>query len=363
MKKIGIITYHFARNYGAVLQCFALQTYLKNLGYQVEIINYINENQLYNNDYFKHGKNIKSFIINLLLIPFLNKRKKKNFKFDEFNKKYLNLSKKVKNLRELEELCKMQKYDFIISGSDQVFNPNIEDFDLSFLIPFKTSSNVISYAASTGNATEKDLESIKKYLENFDSISIREKKDIVKFKNILKKPISVVPDPVILITKDEWEKYISKNSNEKYLVCYFLHKNIMKREYNIARKIAKDKKLKLVIINARFNWMSLKRNCILDAGPLEFINLIYNSSYVCTDSFHGTLFALIFNKNVSCFDSKENKNDSRRKNLLEELKCSNAMCYVEDCLQESKMNYDVINQKIIDKRIEGKAFLGVIDEK
>ena len=120
MKKVGIITYHFARNYGAVLQCYALQKYLLNKGYNVEIINYVNKTQYNNNDYYKHGVNIKNIITNLCFIPFLKIRKEKNKKFDDFSNEYLKLSKKSTSIDELKIMCDNKKYDFIISGSDQV---------------------------------------------------------------------------------------------------------------------------------------------------------------------------------------------------------------------------------------------------
>lgn len=365
MKKVGIITYHFARNYGAVLQCYALQKYLLNKGYNVEIINYVNKTQYNNNDYYKHGMNIKNIITNLCFIPFLKIRKEKNKKFDDFSNEYLKLSKKSTSMDELKIMCDNKKYDFIISGSDQVFNPNIEDFDFSFLLPFETTSKKISYAASTGNATEEDICRIKKYLDDFSKISIREKKDISKFNEKDRKHISIVPDPVVLLDEDEWKKFINKRSEEKYLVCYFLHKNIMKDEFKIAKRIAKEKNLKLKIINARFSELSFKKGTILNAGPEEFLNLLYNSSFVCTDSFHGTLFSLIFNKEFICFDSIKNKNDSRRKNLLEEMGASNRLKLVEEYNDQNKYNdidYQEINKNLDKKKEEADKFLEVLYE-
>ncbi|MEF2641556.1 MAG: polysaccharide pyruvyl transferase family protein [Clostridia bacterium] len=363
MKKIGIITYHFARNYGAVLQCYALQKYLINKGYDVEVINYISKVQYNNNDYYKHGISLKNIAINICFLPFFRYRKNKNKKFDEFNNKYLKLSERISSIEELKEMCHEKKYDFIISGSDQVFNPNIEDFDFSFLLPFKTNSKKISYAASTGNATVKDIDTIKSYLDDFEEISIREKKDLSKFDKYDKKNIGVVPDPVILLSNSEWKKFTTKNNDEKYLVCYFLHKSLMTKEYEIAKQVAKEKKLKIKIINARYSKLSFKKEAILDVGPKEFINLIYNSNFVCTDSFHGTLFSLIFNKDFICFDSIENKNDSRRKNLLEELGALNRLRLVEDNKNNSVIDYKIINKNIIKKKEEADKFLEVLYEK
>lgn len=362
MKKIGIITYHFARNYGAVLQCFALQTFLEQKGFSVEIINYVNNTQYNNNDYYKHGLNIKKIIANILLFPFFSVRKEKNKRFDDFNKKYLHLTQKIKNIEELEKLIKNKKYDFLISGSDQVFNPNIEDFDFSFLFPFNTNAKKISYAASTGNASDNDIKKIKEYLLDFDKISIREKNDIKKF-NEIDKNIFVTPDPVMILKKEDWSKIFNKKINDKYLLCYFLHKKMFKKEYKIAKKIAKKRNLKIINLNARYSVFSFKKGTIFNAGPEEFVNYIKNSSFVCTDSFHGTLFSIIFEKEFVCFDTKANKNDSRRRNLLEISNCLDMLYYVEDNFDINK-KYVLKSNRFIDEQIRiASEFLGDLDDK
>lgn len=360
MKKIGIITYHFAINYGAVLQCYALQSFLENLGYRVEILNYVNKRQQENNDIIKHGKNIKALIKNICLLPFKSKIKSKKEKFDIFKDKYLKLSKKIITLDELEKYVEEEKFDYLISGSDQVFNPNIDDFDISFLFPFKCSSMKISYAASTGNATNNDLKKLKKYLKEFEKISIREENDAHKFDSILSKKPQVVCDPVMLMEKDFWSN-LQKNKNEKkrYLVCYFLHKNLFKKEFEIASKISKEKNLEIIIINARYSINSFKKGTIYDVGPIEFVNYIKNADFVCTDSFHGTLFSLIFNKSFLCFDSRENKHDSRRKNLLEQVDALNFYCCIEDNIEQkiSDIVYSTVNEKVAEIRKNSARFL------
>lgn len=364
MKKVGIITYHFARNYGAVLQCYALQEYLKSKGYNVSIINYVSEVQQNNNDYYKHGKSLKKLIINICLLPFLRARKRKNANFDYFEEKYLNLTNKISNIDELKKLVNVEKYDVLISGSDQVFNPNIEDFDIAFLFPFLTEAKKISYAASTGNATKEDISKISKYLKDFYAISIREEKDLGKFDSKFSQ-IKVVCDPVMLLNKNDWQKISKcKQKKEKYLVCYFLHKSLLSNEYKIAKKIAKERGLKLKIINARFSILSLNKNCILDIGPSDFIGLINNASFVCTDSFHGTLFSILFEKNFLCFDSKKNKNDSRRKNLLDSLGLLDSLYIVEEQKSIKKIDYNNVKKNInVIKKKSEKFFQQVLEEK
>ncbi|RGG20701.1 hypothetical protein DWY40_15700, partial [Ruminococcus sp. AF25-17] len=153
MKKIGIITYHFANNYGAVLQCYALQTYLAQRGFKVTVFNFISEKQAKNNDVIKHGKSAKSVIANICLLPFSHYIRKKHKSYQKFCQKDLNITPHFTEVRDLQKYIENNGYDFIVSGSDQVLNPNIDDFELAFLYPFSTKAKKIAYAASTGNAT------------------------------------------------------------------------------------------------------------------------------------------------------------------------------------------------------------------
>lgn len=367
MKKIGIITYHFAVNYGAVLQCYALQKYLEGKGFEVEVLNYVNEVQKRNNDVVKHGNSMKNIIVNCLLLPFKSKITEKHKNFKEFTNDYLNLSKEISNVDELSKYINKNKFDYLISGSDQVFNRNIEDFDIAFLFPFECDAKKISYAASTGSANKNDILALKKYLDEFYEISIREEKDLIKFDGVTSKKISVVCDPVMLLEKNVWSKITQKTNKDKdeYLVCYFLHKHLFSKEFKKAKKIAKERNLKLVVINSRFSINSLRKNTIFTAGPMEFVELIKNSKFVCTDSFHGTLFSLIFNKEFICFDTKKNINDSRRKNLLQNVGALNAYNFVEDELELSKMEleYKKINDNIKKIKDNSYRFLEYLNER
>ena len=217
--KVGIITYHFAINYGAVLQCYALSKFLESKGYEIEVINYVNSKQKRNNDVIKHDGGIKSVIVNFLLLPFRSKIKNKKYKFESFVNK-IQLSKKIQNTDELKEYINSNNFNVIISGSDQVFNPKIDDFDLAFLLPFDINCKKISYAASTGNANIDDISKLKKYLEKFDRISIREANDLEKFKNIAIN-IKVVCDPTLLLSKNDWKMLFSTKGDSNYLLCYF----------------------------------------------------------------------------------------------------------------------------------------------
>lgn len=364
MKKIGIITYHFANNYGAVLQCYALQTYLTQRGFKVTVFNFVSEKQAKNNDVIKHGKSVKSVIANICLLPFSHYIRKKHKRYETFCQKDLNITPHFTEVRDLQKYIEDNGYYFIVSGSDQVLNPNIDDFELAFLYPFSTKAKKIAYAASTGNATQDDIEKIQRYLNDFAKISIREQKDLVKFNSTLMEQIVVVCDPVMLLNADAWTKMLLNRKSEKpYLACYFLHKNLFNEEFKAAKKISKQLGLEMKVINARFGINSLRKGTIFDAGPKEFVDLIANADYVCTDSFHGTLFSLIFHKRFSCFDTKNNHFDSRKKGLLESVGAMKAYQIVEEPLKVcNELDYKEVDIKMEKMRADATKFWEILDE-
>lgn len=337
--RVGIITYHFAQNYGSVLQCFALQEYLENMGYTVKIINFVSDKQEINNSL---SNGLKGRIRNIVFFPINNKRKSKYDKFLDFRKKFLKETEKVSINSKLKKLIETEQFDFLISGSDQVFNPNINDFDYAFLFPFKTQAKKIAYAASLGNAKSTELNKLKKYILDFQEISLRESGDQDIFQKTIGVSPKIVCDPVFLIRKQKWEEIIKSmkvnyNTNDKYLLCYFIHKKYMNKSIGIAKKIAKQRNLKIRFINAGYNRNSFNKKSIVDCGPEDFLVLLKNADFVCTDSFHGTSFSTILNKDFLCFDTKRNVTDFRRRDLLHKLDLDKQYVLVEN------FNYDIDN--------------------
>lgn len=364
MKKVGIITYHFAQNYGAVLQCYALQTYLSQQGYAVTVFDFVSEKQQKNNDVVKHGASVKTAVANICLLPFTHSIRKKHARFVDFCQKNLHLTPHFSTVESLEQYIEENGYDVVISGSDQVLNPNINDFEIAFLYPFKTKAKKIAYAASTGNASPDDIQKIQCYLDDFSKISIREQKDLGKFDAETAARLSVVCDPVMLLRADTWNNMLEQPSGKPYLICYFLHKKLFREEFAIAQKIAKGRGLELKVINARFGPNSFRKGTVFDAGPGEFVNLIANASYICTDSFHGTLFSLIFHKQFSCLDTKQNHHDTRKKGLLESVGATAAYQNIEDPLKIcSTLNYEEIDCRMDEIRKSAAEFLEISDEK
>ena len=317
---IGILTYHYSQNYGAVLQCYALKHCLEVLGHTCAVINYEDENQFNNASMYKHRHGMKRLIANAAFLPFHRVRRRKNRRFQAFRERNLTLTPRVMDQEQLERIIRVQRFDAIIVGSDQVWNPNIRDFTPMYFLPFHIACKKIGYAISLGAASNAQLDEYAPWIRDFDRISVREANRIDVIRKYIEKDVDVVPDPVFLLRKTEWEYLATKAQcnlpKNRYLLCYFIDKHRIRDAMKVVNQIAKLKNLEVISINASFSAESLKKRTKLDAGPLEFLQFILNASFVCTDSFHGTAFSLLLDKDFLSFDAHRSSMDSRKRELL-----------------------------------------------
>lgn len=192
-------------------------------------------------------------------------------------------------------------YDYYIVGSDQVWNNQILDFDTSYFLDF-TNKPKYSYAASLGSlvSSPENYREYSELLKEFSRISVREKSAVDTIRTISGHPVSVVCDPVFLLSVDEWRKIAHKYDAgvEEYVLCYFPGgaSNNLKKHSN---EIAKKYNCKRLIITEDWHDLLLHKDIMgYDVGPQEFIYLIDHAKCVCTDSFHGTAFSLLFGKKL-----------------------------------------------------------------
>ena len=319
--KIGIITYHFARNYGAVLQCYALQTYLLRLGHCVEVLDYETETQSRNNSlHHKRSNPILNLAVNIALLPFEKSRQLKEKRFSSFEKHALGLSPRLNSIEELSAYVNANKFDLLISGSDQVFNPKIADFDRAFVFPFETDAIKASFAASFGNAALDDVIALQDELGCFDYLCVREESDAPIARQVSGRDPKIADDPVFLLDKMDWEEMAQEiTKNDKgcgYVLGYFINKAMLPRYLELTKEVSRSLQVPMKVINVRFGPDSFKDFMIASAGPSEFLGLFTGASFVCTDSFHGTAFSLIFGKRFASFEPKEDSNDWRKRDLL-----------------------------------------------
>lgn len=289
--KVGILTFHDAHNYGAVLQAFALKKYIQKLGYEVSIINY-------------HHETIPDGY------PKENNEKRWE-KFDKFIKELIDYDTKTYiNEQELETL----DIDFWICGSDQIWNTEItRGFNKGFFLDFNTNGKKISYAVSMGidELPKEQEEDFKNSLNKLNKISVREETLQKYAKKFTDKEVEKVLDPTLLLEEKDYESLILDNNYGEYVLIYALGPD--ERLIKIANKIAKEKNVKIIELNDKKNENYFCEQ-ISDAGPDEFLTLIKNAKAVVTNSFHGTIFSIIFEKEFYTI-TRLNRN-SRMKNIL-----------------------------------------------
>lgn len=308
MKKIGILTFHYSINYGAVLQALALLNVIESLGFDTEIINYIPTDYKPNSIICNLGvsKNIFNNRLEDINIPKIVKKiiimkrfgEKISFKFDEFRKREMKLSKPVDEVSIFEIL---NNYDVIVVGSDQVWNPSQRKRNEYFLnFGNRYQGEKISYAAdsTTKEIDSEDVNKLKSALGEFKYISVRNTHSLDFVKAIIDKDVPVVADPTILYN------FIQSNDKEKrsgeYVLTYILGKEIEgthKKALERVKKVYGNIPVYSIIIptmNSDISNIADEKFCDLD--PSEWINLFKNAKFIYTDSFHGVLFALKFHK-------------------------------------------------------------------
>jgi hypothetical protein len=311
MKKIGILTWHYYNNYGSTLQAYALQKFLKDIGYDNEIINYRNP-AFGSNIVFKENIKVILSVIN----SFLRLNDYRSYPFELFRKKYL----KVSRVYYKGEDINARPYSALICGSDQIWAPNV--LNAVYMLDFAANMTVkkISYAASLGLTMipDKLKTTYENYLKRFNNISVREDsgRDILRSLGI---ESSVVLDPTLLISPLEWQKIENKpgNIDGKYIFCYFLN-----GEHTYRDKVAEFSKLhniKVIGISSNpkdHDWINILNNI----GPREFLWLVHNAEYVFTDSYHGTIFSIIYNRRFVSLRRFSEKDSISQNSRIDQLK-------------------------------------------
>lgn len=311
-KRAGILTFHDADNLGAVLQAYALCRFLnEQCGVSAEIIDYKCE-KITETKYASKGKGLKSYI-NYILKAVYYAIKRRGF--NRFRKNSLDLSKKTYTKNNIGSCA--DGYDMFITGSDQVWNPECSGEDKTYVLDFVLdSAKKYSYAASIGNCElSQDDEDWVKCISDFRALSVREKSAAKKLAESGVGNVKVHPDPVTLLSEEEWKSVMSsRHIASGYVLVYLIlpDVNVMKR----AQAYAQKNKLKIISNKESIEF-------ILRNSPSDFLSWIYNAECVFTNSFHGTAFSLIFNKPL--FADVEMKNgelNSRVSDFLEATGCT-----------------------------------------
>lgn len=319
MLRIAIITFQYAHNYGSVLQAYALKTLLENKKYKVSVINFIHRGDFEQYKLFRKKYYYKHPWGLVLDVIYLKQNKNRIRNFESFVNENLNLTpKKYFNSNDMKELNK--EFDIFICGSDQIWNLDCTGgVEPAYFLDFADKNKLkIAYAPSLSHQkfSKNYNEDLKKALRNIDYISIREKTTLPLIEKLTDKTINVVLDPTLLLEKEYYEKLLPSNSlkEEKYIFVYMLEYN--RELIKFCNKYSKEHKIKLIYItNRRYNGISMiKGENAFEVGPDRFLEYILNAEIIITNSFHATVFSVIFHKQFIVFKTK--RSSSRMKDLL-----------------------------------------------
>lgn len=373
MKKIAIITMFYNNdNYGGIAQAFALKYYIDELGYKSELISYKKSPKpmftISNDTTLKKIKNktykllpkvtrkIANWLAELVYAKKLKDKlllRKEAFKYSRQNIEHSQVYSE-------ENITVLNKnFDYFISGSDQIWKPNVIQpaYVCQFALPEK---KCLSYASSI--AVTEYPEDYSKYmvkcLKKFSWISVREKSSKIYLEKILEKKVDVVVDPTLLLNESKWRKIESeKIIHEKYIFVYLLGQS--KKQRKIIKKYAKENNLKIVFLphiegkiracDIGFGDINLYDICLPD-----FLSLIDNAEIICTDSFHASVFSIIFSKEFYVFNResllKGGDTSSRVLTLLEDAGIPERFIVKENDLIKKNyqtIDYNYVNQTFI----------------
>ena len=350
--KVGILTFHRADNYGAVLQTYALYSQCKEMGYDTEVIDYrcsAIENVYWPIRFPKLRRNMYRWAISAAsYLCYEQEWREKAKRFNSFRELFSMSSPHydTTSKREIEE-----KYDFIITGSDQIWNRGIlsePNYWYCYKKETESDTKVISYAASVGSLTRfkqgfGDYETV---LRDYDAISVRESDVQAYLEEVMDRKVYTVLDPTLIVDKQLWLNLIRHDDNkrEKYLVYYDVAQNKVSRK--IAGDIARKNKCAIVKFN-QIKSPTMNTKYFSDAGPIEFLNCIYNAECIVTSSFHATVFSILFGKKFVA--ALHPITGERIRSLLTMLGLESRIVYEHD-----KNIMEVMNQPIDYARVEEK---------
>lgn len=276
--KVGIVTFTYGDNYGQRLQNYAMQELLSRYADEVYTLRQIKPKVKLKTQVKQCLINIKERKVGLL------KRRSKRFK--EFDEKYIHYYSEI--IGSEKDFCLADSFDYFVVGSDQVWSPFSPDVNSSMFLEFAPNSKRISFSPSI--SAEEIPESKKEYYKrcwnSFKNLSVREYKGAEIIEELTGRKATVTLDPTLMFGEDFWDKRAkrpNKDLPQKYLLCYYLG-NAQQEE--LIECICRNQNLKKIDI--------LNNNKYADIDPFEFLYLIKNAEVVVTDSFHGTVFSILF---------------------------------------------------------------------
>ncbi len=365
MKKIGILTFQFVDNYGALLQAYALKSILLRWKCSAEILNYYcpKIQADYSLNIFKPKPHtlIQYFKlpVKLCLLPvqcYLRTR------FAIFCKQYITNLPPVLPI----ELSALQaQYDLFITGSDQVFNPRITGFDANYFLAFsKDTSKNASYAASFGfelkDLSEQEKQFIRQNIPHLKHLSVREQQGAEIIHSLTGQTAQVHIDPTLLLTKTQWQELAQLPTRPKpYMLLYLMHKD--PGLITFAKQLARVKNCQLLYVSTAVDIKNRVPATHITPTPQEWLGLFLHAAYVVTNSFHGLAFSINFNQTffVGKLPASWPAN-SRLENLLSLTGLHNRVYTNFTDNYDKPIDWETVNEKLGNERKKSLAYLQAI---
>ncbi len=365
--KIGILTiFNGNHNYGGMLQAFALNKKITDLGHDAYTLNYeYGGNPLYPTLLSRCKQYSLLQIANKLLEVWTSKKyliadklKKRHELFNKFS---------LDNIKQTERYADYEKlgadFEALVVGSDQVWNPNMMRKPL--ILDITTDARKISYAASIGRDALSEYE--RKYMfpliKKFDAVGVREEslRKILLSGNI---NATTVLDPTLLLEKEEWNNVCSgRLIKEPYVFIYSFSDCHIKKEIQNYWKAKGVKVVYIPYAKQSYNRFDCKNDMIpiFDAGPAEFLSLIKYAEHVYTDSFHGTVFSILFEKQFSVYERSRKKSkvsmNSRIYDVLDCFSLNDRLIKTDYMDEDVKIDYNKVTDILKFKRDESVNWL------
>lgn len=317
--KVGIVTLHRSYSYGACFQSYATYKVLQDMGYDAEFVNYVNSYEQNQNHLVSttrgFARNIMTTTENIFLHCYSNNKKA----FDKFHNNYKQ-SNQYRHRDDMDNLC----YDVLLSGSDQLWNPDIfNQIDSVFFLNFGKARKRIAYAASAGSHifTKQEREQIAPWVNNYSAIGVREEALKKQLEELTDKDISIVLDPTFLLEKKDWLSL--KNSGreipkDKFILLYMI--GVRYSEYRekyapIVKFYADQLEVPVYAVTSMTYpvFYGADKN-LCGITPEGLVQAINSAELIITSSFHGIAFSINLNRR---FIALKNSNPARTEQLLQ----------------------------------------------
>lgn len=351
MKKIGILTFHRAINYGAQLQAYALQQVVSGLGCDCELVDYICPaiTKSYKPFLIRREKPLISFAKSCVMF---RRRAQKAKSFDSFQQRIVK-SKETYDPHTISQAN--DRYDRFLTGSDQVFSPWCVDFDPAYFLTFADDSKKFSYAASfaTREIPEDKKEEYIRRLSGFQKISVREEEGIRHVKDLCGKTAVVSLDPTMLLDAAKWRAIAKGKEQAPYILVYSLM--MEKGPLEFARKLAKEKNMKVICLLDAPHMPCSGVEFVRASSVEEFLGYLMNAEYVVSNSFHATAFSVIFHRSMFIEFACKSGRNVRAESLLTALGISREL--LNGSAEETAIDWADVDSRLEALREQSMEYL------